>query len=1249
VPTKTSRPATPMSETVLVNFHCHSIFSDGEQTPEVLAQNLAAVGVRYAALTDHDSIEGLPRFQEVLKKRGVACLSGVELTTQFNGREAHLLGYGFNPEYPDLAATLISLRKVRDLEVHSIASTMRKIGTNHPVDSDAIQTVNAAPDGRLEIGAAIALIHRAGGRAFWAHPLMYESDPERLDACIAELKSKGLDGLEAIYAPFSDTQRADLSLLAKKHDLLICAGTDFHAGSGNAQGGHSHSIEMPRENWIKFREAVFSGSTFTADAFATEKSVSSTHTSRVNPTGTPHHFRRRSYILRIFLPTLIAIGLFLAAIWGIILPSFEHSLLDRKRELIHELTNSAWSILASYERDEQSGLLTRDQAQALAITRIEALRYGPENMDYFWIQDMEPRMIMHPYRGDLNGQELLSFTDPRGVHIFVEFAELVRKEGEGYIDYVWQWNDDPQRLEPKQSFVKGFEPWGWVIGTGIYTDDVKNEIARIEQNLINTALVISGAVILLLLFVLQQSLRIERERQEVLDTLRESTERYHTLIEATTEGTLLILDERCRYANPTFLNMTGYTSRQLEFLELSDLLPRQEDNQAIWERFERMASEQPVDGETLEGILKHADGCFLECVLAMNPIVFAGQRGFILLARDVARQSTILNDEAISHAVQSAPVGIFRASASRRAILLEMNPAARELVAHLDSKQPALANLFSDPAEFEALFQTLQSGAEIKNHILHLETSDATARFLSLSARLVRDERNQTTFIDGILEDVTTARKQEAGREALIEKLQASLLFLHEPIANLGRDVVVCGMNTSIEQLSRLMTARNVTAALVSGENSVMVGIITDHDLRARVLAENISPSTPIHTIMSAPLSKISEHALIYEALMRMEEQGVRHLAVEDQDGQIVSVIDNKSLIQFQRYGPIVLTREISRAATPEEVARCSERTPPLVKALMDSSARPRHVTSMLASICDAISERLVQLAIEEFGPPPAAFAFIAMGSQGRQEQTLLTDQDNGIIFASSVDADLKQVSEYFLRLGTRVCEGLNRAGYPLCRGQVMANNPRWCRSLPDWISGFNEWVHKSEPQEIIDLSISFDFRTVYGDADLTHELRRGIYSALANQSAFFHYFAQNALNFKPPFRLLGNIYLSGGATEHVGEINLKDAMMPIVSFARLYALRHQVNQTHTLERIEALTERNVILPSSRDEITTAYDFLMQLRVQNQLAAIQTGQPPQNIIYPGKLGYIQQELLKQAFAQIAAVQKKVSYDFLGGT
>jgi PAS domain S-box-containing protein len=1228
-----------MNDSILVNFHCHSIFSDGEQTPEALAASLASAGVRYAALTDHDSIEGLPRFREALKKRGVACLSGVELTTQFIGREAHLLGYGFDFENPELAATLLSMRQIHNLEVHSIAGSLRKAGASRPDDSES--AVSAAPQGQLEIGEAIALIHRAGGRAFLAHPLVLEPDLEKLDELVGELKSKGLDGLEAIYAPFTESQRDSLIQLANKHGLLVSAGTDTH---GNNLPGNHFGIGMPRDDWFQFRQAFFSGVGFSDEMNPSYRKASSAHD--------PKHrrFQRRSFVLRIFLPTLIAIALFISAIWGIILPSFEQTLLERKREMIRELTNSAWSILASYERDEQNGLLTREEAQALAITRIEALRYGAEGKDYFWIQDMQPRMIMHPYRSDLNGQELDSFTDPRGVAIFVEFADLVKRDGEGYIDYVWQWKDDPQRLEPKESYVKGFEPWGWIIGTGIYTDDVNREIAAIERSLVNTSLAISGAIILLLVFVLQQSLRIERSRQEVVDTLRESTERYHTLIEATTEGTLLILDDRCRYANPMFLEMLGYTARQLEFLELADLLPHEADNDAVWERFQNADVEQAA-GEALEGCLTRRDGSLVECILTVNPILFAGQRGFILLAKDITRQSLALENGELNSAAGSVSIGIFRARAARRGIFLEINSAGRAQLSHLspaETSQPALADFFSDPAEYERVFQTLLTDGKIENHIIHIETGETAGQFISLSARLVRDEHKHPAYIDGLMEDVSTVRRHEAEREALVEKLQTSLLFLHEPIANLGRDSLVCGMGTSIAQLSRLMTARNVTAALVASENSAIIGIVTDHDLRARVLAENINLNDPIHTVMSAPLIKISEDALIYEALMRMEEKGVLHLAVEDRGGQIVSVVDNKSLIQFQRYGPIVLSREISRAKSPDEVAHTSGRTSLLVRTLMDSSARPRHVTNMLASICDAATECLIQLAVGELGEPPAPFAFIAMGSQGRQEQTLVTDQDNGIIFLPPADTDPKHAGEYFLQLGKRVCDGLNLAGYPYCRGGVMASNPRWCRSLPDWLSGFDQWAQKSEEQEVIDLSIFFDFRTVYGEAELTAELRQHIHKVLRDNPSFLHHLARNALAFKPPIRLPGNIYLSGGATDHAGEINLKDAMMPMVSFARLYALRHQIDQTHTLKRIEALTERNIILPSSRDEIIASYDFLMQLRLQTQIDVVRSGRSPQNVIQPGKLGYIQQELLKQAFTQITAVQKKVGYDFLGG-
>lgn len=1238
-----------MDETILVNFHCHSNFSDGELPPEVVAANLVSAGVRYAALTDHDTLEGLPRFEEVLKKRGSAFLSGVELTTRFNAKEVHLLAYGFDPQHAELAATLLSLRQAKALEVHSIADSIRKAGNSRHAAQAEGPAPNAAPGGWLEISEAIALVHRAGGRAFLAHPLMFAADFDQLEAQIAALKELGLDGIEVYYAPYSVEMQSRLRALAARYDLLVCAGTDFHDGDG--KGGHTYGIEMPREDWISFREAVLAGPPVETRAPEAEHHAPAIPSSPVHPAGRAHHFRKRYFVLRIFLPTFIAIALFLSAFWAFILPAFEQTLLGRKREMIRELTNSAWSILASYQRDEQSGLLTREQAQSMAAARIESLRYGEDGKDYFWIQDMQPRMIMHPYRPDLNGQDLTDFTDPRGARIFVEFATLVQRQDEGYIDYVWQWKDDPQRLEPKESFVKGFAPWGWVIGTGIYIDDVHQEIARLEQNLINVSVVVSAAVVLLLLFVLQQSLRIERQRQEVLDSLHESTERYHALVEAASEGTLLVLEERCRYANPTFLNMLGCTPRQLEFLELADLLPAGEGNAAVWQRIRGLGAEQPPAADALEGYVRRMDGGLVECVLALHPIQYAGQQGFILLARDVTRHPDSPGGEGLAAAAAGAPLGIFHARAARRAVFLDINAAGRALLPRPSGEsgsQPSLADFFADPAEFDQFMARLLTEGEVRDHLLHLETPDASVRFISLSARLVRDEQDQPVYMAGLLEDVTDARRQETGREALVERLQASLLFLHEPVASLGFDAVVCAMEASIEQVSQLMTARSATAVLVATADGTVVGIVTDHDLRARVLAENLDLSAPIYSVMSAPLIKIHDQALVYEALMRMEEKGVRHLAVEDQNGEIVRVIDSKSLIQFQRYGPLVLSREISRAGTPGVVAQCCQRVTPLARTLMDSSTRTSILTGMLTSICDAATARLIELGVQDLGPPPAPFAFIAMGSQGRQEQTLLTDQDNGIIFAAPDDGSRAEAAAYFLRLGARVCDGLNQAGYAHCRGNVMASNPRWCRSLPEWLAGFDQWVERSEPQEIIDLSIFFDFRTVYGDSELLHGLRRHITSILPGQPAFLQHFARNALSFKPPFRLVGNIYLGSGGGEHAGEINLKDAMMPMVSFARLYALRHQVNETHTLKRIEALAERNLILASSRDETTAAYDFLMQLRLQSQLAALQAGRPAVNTIQLAKMGYSQREMLKQAFSQIAAVQKKISYDFPGG-
>ncbi len=1238
-----------MPDTTRVNFHCHSVFSDGELAPEALAESLAAAGVRYAALTDHDSIEGLPRFQEALKRRGIGCISGVEMTAQFEGREVHLLGFGFDAGYPrtqghagvaapGARAGGAQHRRVAAPDRRAPSARFRRrarpqLRPGRPHRRRRSHR-HAAPRGRSRLPGA---------------PLTLEPEFAPLGAQLEKLKALGLDGIEAIYEPFTGEQQAQLIALARAQELLVCAGTDVHAAGSNKT---SFAVDMPSALWKEFRDAIRSSPAFaesTAEAHAGAASPSSPHG---HPAGRPRRFRRRYFVLRILLPALLALALFVAGIWVLIIPSFERSLLDRKREMIRELTNSAWSILASYERDERAGRLTRQEAQALAKERIEALRYGPEGKDYFWLQDLPPRIIMHPYRPDLNGQDVSGFTDPRGVPIFVEFADLVRRKGAGYIEYVWQWKDDPDRLAPKESYVKGFEPWGWVIGTGLYIDDVNQEIARLEQNLLVAALAISGGVVLLVLFVVQQSLRIEHERREVENSLRESTERYRSLVEATTEGALLVLDGRCRYANPVLLGMLGYTMRQLELMDLSDILPPDAGNEAAWARI-RPPSGEPGGSEGFEGVLQRSDGERIECVMALNPISLAGSAGFILLARDVFPRLAADGREkdGSPDLAQAAPVGLFRAKPTRRGVFIELNPVAEALIRELrspDVPQPGLADLIRDATEYDAFMDMLHEEGGIEDRGIHLETADARTLILSLSATLVRDEHGHPAYIDGVLKDVTAFRKHEAELEAMVGRLQTSLLFLHEPVGRLGRDVVRCGLETPIHKLAAMMTARNATAALVETESGAPAGIVTDRDLRARVVAGKLDARAPARAIMSAPLVTISEHALIYEALMLMEENDVQHLAVADEDGRIVSVIRNKELIQFQRYGSIVLTREISQAGTPEEVALCCERAPGMVQALMDNGARPRNITHMLSAVCDAAVERFIALGIDELGPPPAAYAFIAMGSHGRLEQTLLTDQDNAIIYAAQDDpARQASAADYFLRLGTKVSDWLVQAGYPACRGGFMASNPRWCQPLPEWKRYFGDWISKAESQELLEFSIFFDFRTVHGDAGLAHELRRHIHGVLSANPGFFPHFARQALMFVPPVRLFGGIYLSGGSAEHAGMLNLKDALMPVVDFARLYALRHQVDHTHTLDRIDALLERDVVVQSSRDDITTCYDVIMRLRLQRQLDALKAGQPFDNTIHPRQLRHVDEMLLRQAFSLIAAVQKKINYDFFG--
>ena len=246
--------------------------------------------------------------------------------------------------------------------------------------------------------------------------------------------------------------------------------------------------------------------------------------------------------LRIALPALLTILLFVTAIFLIILPSLKENLLAKKRELLQEVTKITWDMVATYEKMERSGVLSRTEAQHQAMEMIKNFRYGSENKDYFWINDMSAHIVVHPYRPDLHGEPVPDFRYPMGKNLLEEFVKVVKAHGAGYVDYLFQWQDDPNRIVPKLSYVREFKPWGWVIGTGLYMEDVNVEIGLIAKQL-NA---ISSAILLLISFlafyiirhtVLADRVRriIWEERERLLQALEESNARFRSLVETTSD------------------------------------------------------------------------------------------------------------------------------------------------------------------------------------------------------------------------------------------------------------------------------------------------------------------------------------------------------------------------------------------------------------------------------------------------------------------------------------------------------------------------------------------------------------------------------------------------------------------------------------------------------------------------------------------------------------------------------------------
>ncbi len=1065
---------------VLVDLHCHSDVSDGYYTPSMVAELLAKEGVRYAALTDHHSVAGLLPFHETAARHGMVEVVGAEVHAILDGTELHLLAYGFDPENPAM------------LELFA-------------------QTPSAAE--------AIAAIHEAGGIAFVAHPLEGGWSEETLGQAVEKLTYEGLDGIEAYHKPYSVEVRDRLAALADRLGLLTCGGSDYH-GPGLA-GSTEPGVEMPVERWKQFRGALGHHARNGEHAPVRRETVYEDPSNEVGQINWGWLFSR------IVLPSLLVIGVFVVLLFAVLIPTMEQRLLDRKREMTTELTNSAWSILWDYHREIQEDQLSLEEAQQAAVERIRRVRYGPEGKDYFWITDMHPRMVMHPYRQDLEGLDLTDFTDPDGVRPFVAFVETVRRDEAGYVTYVWQWQDDPERMEAKESYVRGFAPWGWIIGTGLYVDDVQQEIATITGRMIDVSFVVTVVAAGLLLTVAYQSLRVEQRRGEAERALRASHERYRALVESSASGTLLLLDGRCTYANRTLLEMLGYSAAELAFLDVQDIVVTDNQGPAA-DNLAIIASGGEVR-EPFEVRLKRKNGRTVPVLLSATAVFFSGRQGMMLSAQDITRHRALQSD---------------------------------------------------------------------------------------------------------------------AARERLISQLQTSFLFLTEPVGGSMSEPVSCILDTPIAHVVRLMSRNHVDAVIVTTAGGDIVGMVTDRDIRERVVATGLDTDHPVSRIMSAPVVSIDENAPIFEAFLLEREQDVRHLAVVDNSGALVGMIQSSQTLQPDRYSLVAYTHQLRRAESVEALADGYARLPTLIGSLVDCGALAQNLCHVTSSVSDTIANRVIALALEQLGPAPARFAFVALGSEAREEQTLATDQDNALIYEALPAESARDGAQYFLRFGELVCDQLDQIGYRHCKGGLMAKNPQWNQPLQQWRAYFAEWMAEPDVQALTHFKVFFDHRCIYGDRSLVEEWWHQIIGTLAMRPAFLSHMALDALQYKPPVGLFGRI-VTGTAGESPNTFSIKEAMHPIVDYARLHALKHQLEETNTFSRLDRLFELGIMQEDSYRAVSQAYSHLMQVRYRHQVERLKAGLAPDNSIDPDSLTQIEMGMLKLTFSQISAIQKRVSYEFRG--
>jgi CBS domain-containing protein len=493
-------------------------------------------------------------------------------------------------------------------------------------------------------------------------------------------------------------------------------------------------------------------------------------------------------------------------------------------------------------------------------------------------------------------------------------------------------------------------------------------------------------------------------------------------------------------------------------------------------------------------------------------------------------------------------------------------------------------------------------------------------------------------YIRSLEERLSGALRQAAGEGG------AAAMFM-TPLAELARrEPISVAPGTSIAEAARTMSRQGVSSLLV-GEGGAVAGIVTDRDLRNRVLAEGRAPDAPVREVMTpAPLT-LDADSPVLAGIVAMAGRGIHHLPLTRGD-RVVGMVTTRDLLGLQTHHPLYLAARIQKQDSVEGVVETCRRVPKLFELLLASGLRAEEVPKVMSTISDAVTRRLIQLAERAFGPAPVPWTWLAFGSQAREEQSLGTDQDNGIAYADDAPAG---ADAYFAALATFVCDGLDACGYRYCPGGIMATTPRWRQPLAGWLQHFADWSGLPDPEGVLRVSIFFDLRGIHGDRGLVERIRAAMAECArgGGKAVFLGALARQALKYDVPLGFFRRFVLESRG-EHRETLEIKAAgLLPLTDLVRVRALQGGVTVPATRERIADLVASGAMGRSDGDRLDGAHRLLSGLRVRLHADLVRRGEAPHNHLDVRRISHAERAALRDAFMVVREAQRALAADFPG--